>query len=228
MYAYSGWNAATYIAGEIHDPQRSLPLAILAATLIVIALYVGLNAVFLYTTPDRPDGRPGRRRADRRQAHLRRRGRPPRRRADLPRPHLLDQRHDLDRAARHAGDGRGHSDDARVRATSKNGVPAIAIIFQLCVTTLLMADAQLRVRARLHPVQPDVLLVPRRARRDRAAHPRARPEAPVPHVGLSVHAGRLPRGDRVHDVLPASSSGRGSRSPASPQCWPDFSFMQSR
>ena len=51
MYAYSGWNAATYIAGEIRDPAVSLPRAIIAATLIVVALYVALNAVFLYTTP---------------------------------------------------------------------------------------------------------------------------------------------------------------------------------
>lgn len=51
MYAYSGWNAATYIAGEVRDPKRSLPLALVSATLIVLLLYVGLNAVFLYTTP---------------------------------------------------------------------------------------------------------------------------------------------------------------------------------
>jgi APA family basic amino acid/polyamine antiporter len=51
MYAYSGWNAATYIAGEVRDPQKSLPRALLWATLVVIALYVALNAVFLYTTP---------------------------------------------------------------------------------------------------------------------------------------------------------------------------------
>jgi APA family basic amino acid/polyamine antiporter len=51
MYAYSGWNAATYIAGEVRDPQKSLPRALLSATLIVLVLYVGLNAVFLYTTP---------------------------------------------------------------------------------------------------------------------------------------------------------------------------------
>ncbi len=51
MYAYSGWNAATYIAGEVREPQRSLPRALVSATLIVLALYVGLNAVFLYTTP---------------------------------------------------------------------------------------------------------------------------------------------------------------------------------
>jgi len=51
MYSYAGWNAATYIIGEIRDPQRSLPLALLTGTLLVIALYVALNAVFLYTTP---------------------------------------------------------------------------------------------------------------------------------------------------------------------------------
>lgn len=51
MYSYSGWNAATYIAGDVHNPAESLPRAMAAATLAVIALYVALNAVFLYTTP---------------------------------------------------------------------------------------------------------------------------------------------------------------------------------
>jgi APA family basic amino acid/polyamine antiporter len=51
LYAYSGWNAATYIAGEVKDPHRSLPRSIVLALLIVMALYVALNAVFLYTTP---------------------------------------------------------------------------------------------------------------------------------------------------------------------------------
>jgi basic amino acid/polyamine antiporter, APA family len=51
LYSYSGWNAATYIAGEIRDPQRNLPYAIITSLLIVLALYVVLNAVFLYSTP---------------------------------------------------------------------------------------------------------------------------------------------------------------------------------
>jgi APA family basic amino acid/polyamine antiporter len=51
MYSYSGWNAATYIINEVRDPERSLPRSLLTATLIVLALYVALNAVFLYTTP---------------------------------------------------------------------------------------------------------------------------------------------------------------------------------
>ncbi len=51
MYAYSGWNASTYIIGEIHDPNRTLPRALFAGVSIVLVLYVALNAVFLYTTP---------------------------------------------------------------------------------------------------------------------------------------------------------------------------------
>ena len=51
MYSYSGWNAATYIVGEMRDPQRSLPRSLLVGTSIVIALYVALNALFLYATP---------------------------------------------------------------------------------------------------------------------------------------------------------------------------------
>ena len=51
MYSYSGWNAPTYIINEVRDPQKSLPVSLFAATLIVLVLYVTLNAVFLYTTP---------------------------------------------------------------------------------------------------------------------------------------------------------------------------------
>ena len=51
MYSYAGWNAATYIIGEIREPHRSLPRALFVGTLIVVVLYIALNAVFLYTTP---------------------------------------------------------------------------------------------------------------------------------------------------------------------------------
>ncbi len=51
LYSYSGWNAATYIAGEVRDPQKTLPRSIIISLLTVITLYVALNAVFLYTTP---------------------------------------------------------------------------------------------------------------------------------------------------------------------------------
>ncbi len=51
MYAYSGWNASTYIVGEVRDPARTVPLSIALGTLLVTILYVGVNAVFLRTTP---------------------------------------------------------------------------------------------------------------------------------------------------------------------------------
>jgi APA family basic amino acid/polyamine antiporter len=53
MYSYSGWNAATYIVGELREPERNLPRALFVGTGIVIVLYVALNAVFLATTPMR-------------------------------------------------------------------------------------------------------------------------------------------------------------------------------
>jgi APA family basic amino acid/polyamine antiporter len=50
-YAYSGWNGAAYIAGEVRDPARALPRAVLLSTGLVTALYVALNLVFLYASP---------------------------------------------------------------------------------------------------------------------------------------------------------------------------------
>ena len=50
-FAYSGWNAAAYIAGEIKDPQHTLPRALLLGTGVVMLLYITLNLVFLYAVP---------------------------------------------------------------------------------------------------------------------------------------------------------------------------------
>jgi APA family basic amino acid/polyamine antiporter len=51
MYSFSGWNAATYIIGEMHDARRNLPRAMLAGTSIVVVLYLALNAAFLHAAP---------------------------------------------------------------------------------------------------------------------------------------------------------------------------------
>ncbi len=51
MYSYSGWNASTYIIGEVRDPVRNVPLSLLLGTAVVGVLYVLLNAVFLKTVP---------------------------------------------------------------------------------------------------------------------------------------------------------------------------------
>src|SRR4051794_9336930 len=50
-FAYSGWNAAAFVAGEVVRPERTLPRSLLAGTGIVMAVYVLLNLVFLYAVP---------------------------------------------------------------------------------------------------------------------------------------------------------------------------------
>ena len=45
-YAYTGWNSASYLAGEVKDSQRKLPQAILLGTALVTVLYLGLNVVY--------------------------------------------------------------------------------------------------------------------------------------------------------------------------------------
>jgi len=49
--AYSGWNAAGYIASDMESPQRNLPKSLLFGTLLVTVLYVAINFVFMYVTP---------------------------------------------------------------------------------------------------------------------------------------------------------------------------------
>ena len=50
-YAYTGWNAATYLTGEVSDPQRTLPRVLAGGTLLVTVLYAGLNYAFLRAAP---------------------------------------------------------------------------------------------------------------------------------------------------------------------------------
>jgi APA family basic amino acid/polyamine antiporter len=50
-FAYSGWNAAAYVAGEMDKPARNLPISLITGTLFVIGLYVLLNFAFLATVP---------------------------------------------------------------------------------------------------------------------------------------------------------------------------------
>src|ERR1700710_1375642 len=51
MYAYSGWNASTYITSELRNPARNIPLSLGLGTILVTILYVAMNAAFLRTTP---------------------------------------------------------------------------------------------------------------------------------------------------------------------------------
>lgn len=50
-FAYSGWNAAAYLGGEILEPRRNIPLALIFGTAVVMCLYLLLNIVFIYALP---------------------------------------------------------------------------------------------------------------------------------------------------------------------------------
>ncbi|TNF81149.1 MAG: amino acid permease, partial [Gammaproteobacteria bacterium] len=50
-YAYTGWNAATYLTSELESPERHLSNVLIRGTLIVMVLYVLLNFTFLYVAP---------------------------------------------------------------------------------------------------------------------------------------------------------------------------------
>jgi APA family basic amino acid/polyamine antiporter len=50
-YAYTGWNAATYLSSELENPQRTLPGILLTGTFVVTLLYIALNFIFLYVAP---------------------------------------------------------------------------------------------------------------------------------------------------------------------------------
>ena len=50
-YCYTGWNGASYLAGELDDPPRDLPRAILIGTSLVALLYLGLNVVYALGVP---------------------------------------------------------------------------------------------------------------------------------------------------------------------------------
>jgi APA family basic amino acid/polyamine antiporter len=57
-YAYSGWNAAAYVAGEIVDPGRTIPRAMIGGTLFVGLLYLIVNGIYFYALPVTELGQP--------------------------------------------------------------------------------------------------------------------------------------------------------------------------
>lgn len=51
MFAYSGWNAASYLAGEVRNPGKTLPRSLLLGAGSVVLLYLAVNLVFAYAVP---------------------------------------------------------------------------------------------------------------------------------------------------------------------------------
>jgi amino acid transporter len=51
LWAFGGWTEAAYVAEEVRDPRRNLPRAIIGGLLGATALYLAVNAVYLYYLP---------------------------------------------------------------------------------------------------------------------------------------------------------------------------------
>src|SRR5262249_40276419 len=51
FWAYDGWNKLTYIAGEVKQPQRNIPLGLFWGMLIVTAIYLLMNVAYAYVLP---------------------------------------------------------------------------------------------------------------------------------------------------------------------------------
>jgi hypothetical protein len=201
MYSFSGWNAATYIIGEVRLPERNVPRAMLIGTLIVLVLYVALNAVFLHTAPiDKLAG----------QLDV----------ARISGSYIFGEF-----GGRIVGAmicfGLISSISAmmwigpRVMMTMGEDIPVLRAFARrsarrragLCHPVSAHGRepdavyAQLRGRARIHPVLAAVLFVLRRARGHQAADHASRPAAAVSRLGIPGNAGDFPARDRLHDVL---------------------------
>jgi APA family basic amino acid/polyamine antiporter len=51
LFSYLGWNASLYVASEIHDPHRNIPRSLFAGLALCTAIYLAVNAVYLYALP---------------------------------------------------------------------------------------------------------------------------------------------------------------------------------
>jgi APA family basic amino acid/polyamine antiporter len=51
LWAYDGWNDLNMVSGEIRNPERSIPLALIAGVAIVAVLYIGVNGAVQYVMP---------------------------------------------------------------------------------------------------------------------------------------------------------------------------------
>ncbi len=51
LWSYDGWNSLTYLAGEVREPKKNIPRALVLGTVIVICIYVLANMAYLYVLP---------------------------------------------------------------------------------------------------------------------------------------------------------------------------------
>jgi len=48
LWSYDGWIEVTYVGGEIKNPGKNIPLSLIYSTILLIALYLSVNFVFVY------------------------------------------------------------------------------------------------------------------------------------------------------------------------------------
>jgi len=53
MFAYSGWNASTYVGSEVMNPVKNIPRSLISGTLLVTLIYLLLNTLYIYAVPAR-------------------------------------------------------------------------------------------------------------------------------------------------------------------------------
>jgi APA family basic amino acid/polyamine antiporter len=51
MFAYSGWNASTYVGSEVLNPVKNIPRSLITGTLFVTLIYLLLNTLYVYAVP---------------------------------------------------------------------------------------------------------------------------------------------------------------------------------
>lgn len=51
MWTYDGWADLSYMGGEVRDPQRTLPRALILGTVAIIAIYMAVNVAYIYLVP---------------------------------------------------------------------------------------------------------------------------------------------------------------------------------
>lgn len=51
LWAYDGWGDLTFVSGEVKDPRKTLPRAIILGTFTIIAIYIAINVAYLYVSP---------------------------------------------------------------------------------------------------------------------------------------------------------------------------------
>ena len=235
-YAYTGWNGASYLAGEIRDPQRILPRAILIGTGGVLLLYLAANTVYaLALTPadvqaivKAPDNKEGLDAVAPIAEIAARRlfgpqwSNPLSLAIGLMLLSTLSAYLLLGPRVIYAMARAGQFPAIASRLTAGAGTPAVATVLQVGVTLILLWTGTFRTYRRVRQ-RGAVHLLNALDELDLRAPLEASGSAPtLPHARLPGHAGRLPHPDRPSDgrgVLSAASrvgGGPGQHSPRDP------------